>query len=93
MLQVDESAVLAWLQHPDIFNLELTAIAARHDHEKIKTFLAESVLADHAAGAAAHGLRLRVGPAQKFDFRLGAENFRKFARCAPSLRAVRHWQV
>ena len=28
--QMDKSAVLAWLRHPNIYNLELTAIASRH---------------------------------------------------------------
>ena len=54
--QMDKSAVLAWLRHPNIYNLELTAIASRHKSKEISSFLLESALADHAP----HGLRLRV---------------------------------
>ena len=58
--QMYDYVVQDWLRHPDIFNLELTAIAYRHTNEKIRTFLDESELADHGDHHSAHGLRLRV---------------------------------
>ena len=59
--QMWDSVVQDWLRHPDIFNLELTAIPRRHNHQKIKDFLADSRLADEGDdNAGIPGVRLRI---------------------------------
>ncbi len=55
--------VKAWLLHEDITNLKLTAISDWHNNETIKTFLAESTLADEGdlqGDGNRQGLRLRI---------------------------------
>jgi hypothetical protein len=50
-----------WLRLPDIFNLELTAISNRHNHQKIKDFLYDGRLADDCDdNAGIPGIRLRI---------------------------------
>ena len=56
-----DNVVQDWLRHPDIFNLELTAIPNRHNHEIIKNFLDDSRLPDDGDdNAGIPGIRLRI---------------------------------
>ena len=59
--QMWDSVVQDWLRHPDVFNLELTAISKRHNDQKIKDFLDDSRLADDGDdNAGIPGIRLRI---------------------------------
>ncbi len=46
--QMWDNVVQDWLRHLDTFNLELTAISNRHNHEKIEDFLDDSRLWDES---------------------------------------------
>ncbi len=49
MTSIIITVVQEWLTHPDIMNLEHTPSAYRQEHEKIKSFLAESAPAEESA--------------------------------------------
>ena len=56
-----DNVVQDWLQHLDIFSLELIAISNRHNHKTIKDFLTDSRLADDGDdNAGIPGVRLRA---------------------------------